>query len=94
MPTITSVTTTPYTATAQDDVIVSNLAGASTINLPSVAGLPVGHRIAVNNRGAGTATIDGAGSETINGATTLAVATLIDVQLISNGAAWFTVSKE
>jgi hypothetical protein len=61
--------------------------GSFTITLPAVSGTTAGDQIRVKNIGTGTVTIDGASSETVDGATTFAM----DVQwssitLVSNGS--------
>jgi hypothetical protein len=61
--------------------------GTFTITLPAVSGTTAGDQIRVKNIGTGTVTIDGASSETVDGATTFAM----DVQwsavtLVSNGS--------
>ena len=61
--------------------------GTFTITLPAVSGTTAGDQIRVKNIGTGTVTIDGASSETIDGAATF----VMDVQwgaitLVSNGS--------
>ena len=89
--------TAAYTATLEDDVIVANGAAPFTITLPTAAAAfdtatSTGKQLIFVNRDTDDATIDGAGSETINGATTF----VLDVQyetvaLISDGTEWYTI---
>lgn len=82
-----------YTATGGDDVILVNTTGGSvTVTLPP-AGTHYGHTYYVKKLvAANTVTIDGNASETIDGATTVALTTQWGtVTLVSNGVAWFTL---
>lgn len=94
----TSFTTRIYagvldTLTDTDSVVVYTNTAAKTVNLPPVASVPPGRRFVVINTATGTLTLDGAGSETINGATTLAVtASTGRADVVAVGTAWFTVS--
>ena len=62
------VVTATTTLTAADDVVVCNSALAMTANLPAATGS--GRRQCIKNIGVGTVTVDGSGSETIDGVTT------------------------
>ena len=63
--------------------------GTFTVNLPAAA-VSDGRIYHVVNIGSGTITIDGSGSETINGATTLALTTQWSVATLHcDGAAWY-----
>lgn len=89
--------TANYTAVTADRFIaVDATSGAVTILLTAVASLPVGFRLSVKkvDSGGNTVTIDGAGSETIDGATTLVLATQYSTAVIVNtGTAWLIESK-
>ena len=89
--------TAAYTATLADDVIVANGAAPFTITLPTAASAwdaatSTGKQITIVNRDTDDATIDGAGSETINGATTFALDVQYEtVTLISDGTEWYAI---
>ena len=63
-----AVKTDTYTATVNDEVIICNKGTAMTINLPVASGS--GQTFDIKNIGAGTVTIDGNTSDTIDGETT------------------------
>ena len=64
-------------------------AGVVTVNLPAVSSVPVGTCFNVIRLGAFNVTLDGNGSETINGATTWTLTTDYDsIVVISNGSEW------
>ena len=87
---------TDYTAKVSDFIIaITNTGAARTVNLPPVASAGVGTVYIVKDEsgGAGTnnITIDGDGSETIDGATTKVINTNYGaVRLYCTGSAWFT----
>ena len=61
--------------------------GTFTVTLPAVSGTTAGDQIRVKNIGTGTVTIDGASSETVDGATTFAMDVRWSaVTLVSNGS--------
>src|SRR5512139_3748344 len=62
------IKTDTYTATSNDELIVCNKATAMTINLPAATG--TGKKFSIGNVNTGQVTVDGNGSETINGETT------------------------
>lgn len=64
-------TATPVTVLATDEVIIANLGSAIAINLPAAVAGNVGKVYIIKNIGAGTATINRAGSDTIDGGTSL-----------------------
>lgn len=91
-----TATATTYTALLTDHIIgVTSTAAARTINLPVAASAGEGFILIVKDEsgGAGTnnITIDGDGSETIDGATTKVINTNYGaVRLYCTGSAWFT----
>ncbi len=80
-----------YTAILTDETIIAS--GAPwTLGLPP-ASMAAGQLLVVINIGTGTITIDADGSETINGALTLALSTQYQgVILKSDGSAWYVVA--
>jgi hypothetical protein len=65
--------------------------GTFTVNLPAAA-IAAGRVYHVVNVGTGTVTVDGSGSETINGATTLSLAHQYDsAALHCNGTGWYLI---
>jgi hypothetical protein len=95
--TVTNVSTktTTYTATATDSVLlVDSTSGNITINLPAAA-LSTGQLLTVKKTvAANTVTLDGSGSETIDGATTLAMtAQWASRTIVCNGTAWFVLGS-
>jgi hypothetical protein len=81
--------TSAYTATINDDVILCN--GTFTVTLP-VASTATGCKLNIKNIGTGTITIDGDGSETIDGATTVDIATQYNsFTLVCDGSAWYII---
>jgi hypothetical protein len=67
---VTTVTDT-YTVLASDDTVICNKATAFTVTLPTAT---VGQRFNIKNIGAGTVTVDGASTDTIDGVLTFALA--------------------
>jgi hypothetical protein len=63
---------------------------AASITLPAVAGVPNGRGWLIRNLGSATLTIDPDGSETIDGATTLAVPAGNSVEILRAGTQWVT----
>lgn len=89
--TVTSTSTTPYTASVNEVVLMDATAGNKTVNLPA-ASTASGKEITVKKVDASgnTVTIDGDGSETIDGATTKVISSQWDsVTMVSNGTAWY-----
>ncbi|WP_437279360.1 hypothetical protein WME90_02030 [Sorangium sp. So ce375] len=89
---IATVTAT-YTATYGELVKCDPTSAGFTVNLPTAAGHE-GERILVSNVTSSTnaITVDGAGSETIDGATTATINTAYgDLRIISDGANWVVV---
>lgn len=81
--------TANYTATASDHTIDCT-SGTFTITLPAAAGI-TGREYVIKNTGAGTITIDGNASETIDGATTKGVSPAESYCIQSTGANWIIV---
>lgn len=91
--TVRTTSATTDTLTNTDSIVIYTAATAKTCNLPAVAAVQPGRRYVVINTAAGAVTVDPAGSETINGAATLAVtASTGRADFFSDGSAWFTVS--
>lgn len=86
-----SVTTTPYTATSSDFLIpVDATSAAATVNLPTAVGIK-GRLYAVKktDSSANSVTVDGSGSETIDGLTTAVLYVQNHAVLLqSDGANW------
>ena len=83
----TDVSSGPYSVLAADHHIIAT--GTFTINLPAVAS-SANREIIITNKGAGTVTLDGNASETINGATTFAMNTQWEAfTLFCDGVEWF-----
>ena len=98
---VSGVKTSTYTATIYDDVILCN--GTFTVNLYDAGGLTdevgskvnAGRRLVIKNVGTGTITVDGSGSQTIDGATTKDLSNQYDVvEIISDGSNWHIIFKE
>ena len=81
-----------YTAT-DADYIIDCTSGTFTLTLPASSGR-TGRILIIKNSGAGTITVDGNASETIDGATTYSLATqYATVQIVSDGTNWKIISK-
>jgi hypothetical protein len=88
--------TATYTATASDyTIICNNTGGAITINLPAAAGCS--GRVYVIKKISGlflNVTIDGNGSETIDGSTTRVLTSQNEsVMIQSNGTSWYILAN-
>ena len=88
----TAVASTPYTMLSTDSLIlVDASSAAATVDLIAAAahgGMPV--TIKKTDSSANAVTIDGSGSETIDGATTLVLASQYDSATIqTNGSEWW-----
>lgn len=88
------------TTLTQNDYVLSVEAPTAnvTVNLPAVATVPPGREYIIKRDATATftVTLDGAGSETINGATTRAVgaaATAGAAVIISDGGEWHVISS-
>jgi hypothetical protein len=81
-----------YTAT-NDDYVIDCTSGTFTVTLPASSGR-TGRILIIKNSGAGTITVDGNASETIDGATTYSLAVqYATVQIMSDGTNWKIISK-
>lgn len=81
-----------YTAT-NDDYIIDCTSGTFTVTLPASSGR-TGRILIIKNSGAGTITVDGNASETIDGAATYSLATqYATIQIVSDGTNWKIISK-
>ena len=87
--------TANYTAAGETVILCDATSGNITITLPAASG--VSGRLYVvkkTDASANTVTIDGSGSETIDGATTVALASQHHYRgIVSNGSNWFVVSQ-
>jgi len=78
--------TSAYTTTLTDDVILCN--GTFTVTLYTAVGNG-GRTLTIKNTGTGVITIDGSGSETIDGDTTLDLGVqYTSVTIVSDGTNW------
>lgn len=94
--TVTSVKTGTYNANIGDLVRVDPSGGGFTVNLPSAAGL-TGLGVTIKNvtNSTNTVTIDGDGSETIDGNTTTPLNTAYgSVTVVSDGSNWMRFPAE
>ena len=82
--------TATYTAIATDYVI-NCTSGTFTVSLPTAISI-TGRVYVVKNSGTGTITVDPNGSQTIDGALTVALATQYQsIMVMSNGANWIVI---
>lgn len=82
-----------YTATKADLGKTLDCDGTFTVDLPSAVGVK-GKVLIIKNSGAGTITVDGNGSETIDGAATKSLAVQYEgIKIQSTGANWIIVGK-
>lgn len=82
-----------YTAVLNDNTSILVTSSTWTLSLTAAATLGNGWEIMVYNNGAGTITVDPNSSETINGATTLAIATNTYVWIACNGSSFFAAGS-
>ena len=88
----TTSQTGAYTALIGDVVLADGTSGAFTVTLPTAAGNKDGIITVKKIDNINNITIDGNGSETIDGATTVVLSTQYDsVTMISNGSNWFVI---
>lgn len=94
---ITATKTTAYTALITNDFIPCDASSAAfTVALPA-ASTATGHRLWIQkiDSSVNAVTIDGDASETINGSTTIKLASQYEiVQIYCNGTAWFIVARD
>lgn len=84
--------TTPFNLTAPDRATVFVWSGGlGTINLPTAVAAGNGWFAQVRNAGQGDLTIDPAGSEQINGGSTLLLQPGDSAVVVSDGTEWFTI---
>ena len=82
----TAVTST-YTV-LQADFVVDATSGTFTVTLPTAAGI-TGKQFAIKNSGTGVITVDGNGTETIDGSLTFILSTKGEsIWVVSDGANW------
>ena len=81
-----------YTAT-NDDYVIDCTSGTFTVTLPASSGR-TGRILIIKNSGAGTITVDGNASETIDGAATYAISVQYGtIQIMSDGTNWKIIAK-
>jgi len=89
---LTTAKTANYT-TAFNDYFIDCTSGTFTVTLQAAASYQ-GRVLIIKNSGAGTITVDGNGSETIDGATTYSLSVqYATVQIMSDGTNWKIISK-
>lgn len=92
---ITNVTTATYTVLGTEELIVANRGSAIAITLPAAVAGNVGFGFMIKNVGAGTATLNRAGSDTIDGGTSLALTTGQAAHIVVTAAgAWRSVNTD
>jgi hypothetical protein len=88
----TNAKTANYT-TAFNDYFIDCTSGTFTVTLQAAASYQ-GRVLIIKNSGAGTITVDGNASETIDGAATYAISVQYGtIQIVSDGANWKIISK-
>lgn len=71
---------------------VDSSGGPITVTLPSASTVDIGDDFIIVNTGGSVVTVDGAGSETINGSTTYSLSNQYDsVHLVTDRSEWFVV---
>ena len=95
--TISGTTTLPFTnktgayVVDNEDCVVNCTANTFTVTLPTAVGIE-GQYFIIKNSGTGVITIDGDGSETIDGAANKVLAVQYEsLTVVSNGANWVVV---
>lgn len=88
--TFTVVTTTPYSCDGTEKTIIVNSGSAVTLNLATLSAYGEGATLRIFNIGAGTATIDANGTETIMGALTISLVQNMGVLLVARTASGWT----
>lgn len=90
--TITTVTSTPYSAAISDGTILVNVSSNATVNLPTAVGNS-GQRLTIKNLTNNTVTLDGSSTQTIDGALTYVLTGIYEkVTIQSDGSNWHIVS--
>ncbi len=85
---ITTISAT-YTILSTDRTVICN-SNTFTVTLPTAVGVE-GKRYTVTNIGSGIITLDGNGSETIQGDLTQFIYTDETLDVVSNGTNWFVI---
>ena len=75
-----------YTIT-ESDYLVNVTSGSPTITLPTAVGIQ-GREYCIKNSGTGSVTLDGDGSETIDGTATKIFSQYTSITVVSDGANW------
>lgn len=90
---VTTFSSSPRTVLTTDraQMLVWTGTGAGTLNLPGVTTAGNNFLVSVRNSGGGDLTIDPAGSETIDGLSTLALRPGDSTSLTTDGLAWYTL---
>jgi hypothetical protein len=89
---IHTVTNVSGTHTADnDDYIINCTANTFTVNLPAVGGL-AGRTYTIKNSGSGVITVDGDGTETIDGSLTISLSQWDSITVVSDGANWIVTN--
>lgn len=82
---------TDHTITSTELIVVANSATGRTFTLPAVAAVSTGKYYTIKNIGTASLTIDGDGSETIDGNTTISLAQYNSATLVNNGTQWLII---
>lgn len=83
--------TSTYVVDMTTDCVVNCTSGTFTVTLPTAVGIE-GQYFVIKNSGAGVITIEGDGSETIDGVTFKTLAVQYEsMTVVSNGANWIVV---
>jgi len=88
---VVQVKTSNYTVLITDDLLIAN-SGTFTFTLPTAVGHD-GKELAFVNRGTGSVTVDGNGTETIDGDLTVLLNDGKAIVIRSDGANWVIVAK-
>ena len=83
--------TSAYIVDVTTDCVVNCTANTFTVTLPTAVGIE-GQYFVIKNSGTGVITIDGDGSETIDGSLSFYLSTQYEsIMVISNGANWAVI---
>ena len=93
---ITTYSTGPQTLATDDDLVIFNGSVAITFNLSASSATQKGRRVYVKHRGtAGTVTVTPDGSDTIDGAATLALAVDDGAVMVDDGSGdWVIIASQ
>jgi hypothetical protein len=86
--------TSTYTVQTSDAGKVVKCTGTFTVTLPALATVDTGWPVVIWNAGTGTITVDGDGSETINGATTQTLISGQSAIFMSDSSDWSMILKQ